>query len=171
MKAAFLDRDGTIIEDKNYLSTPMEIRFSKGAIPGLRLLRERGFELFIVTNQSGVSRGYLSLNRLFEIHKELTLRLKSEGIPIRGILFCPHHPREGCTCRKPSPRLILRLIKEYPQINLEASVTVGDKETDVKMGRILGTRTVLIGENVNKSEADFVAKNLFEAVQWIVEGE
>lgn len=164
MKAVFLDRDGTIIQDRHYLLSPEGIRFLKGAFEGLKILKKSGFKIFIVTNQSGVGRGFLSLPRLNEINKEILLRLKAQGLYVNGVYFCPHHPKENCTCRKPKPRLVLRILKEYPEIEPRRSVTVGDKESDVLFGKILGTKNVLISkENEVSTEADFVARDLKEA--------
>lgn len=168
MKAVFVDRDGTIIRDLHYLSTPDGIRFLEGALPGLRILRESGFGIFIVTNQSGVGRGFLSLERLQAINRELLLRLSREGVRVKGIYFCPHHPKEGCTCRKPKPRLALRILREFPEIDLKMSATIGDKPSDLLFGEALGTKRVLISRSQMKDErADFVARNLKEAALWL----
>jgi len=173
VKAAFIDRDGTLIEDCHYLSSPEGIRFKRGTIEGLRILRSFGFKIFVVTNQSGVARGYLSLERVKEVNRMIILRLEAEGIYIKGIYFCPHHPREDCTCRKPKPRLAKRILKEFPEIDLNSSVTIGDKDSDILFGKILGTKTILVSGKKSygmQREADFVARDLKEAASWIVSG-
>jgi histidinol-phosphate phosphatase family protein len=166
MRAVFLDRDGTLIEDKNYLSTPLYIRFLPGVLDGLRLLKDSGFELFIVTNQSGVSRGFLSLERLFEIHRELIGRLKGEGISIKEVHFCPHHPGERCGCRKPGIHMLLRIKDRYPEIDFGSSFIIGDRESDILLGKNLGLKTVFVGGEV-PVKPDYTAENFYDASLWI----
>jgi len=169
MRAVFLDRDGTIIEDMVYLSDPERLRFLKGAVEGLRRLYSAGYELFVVTNQSGLKRGFLSLERLLVIHRKLDLLLRREGIIIKKFAFCPHHPNERCRCRKPETFMVKRILKEYPDINLEESYTVGDKYTDVLLGQKVGTKTILIGDrDAGKVRPDYIARDLLQASEIIL---
>ncbi|HDM90329.1 MAG: hypothetical protein DRQ06_01290 [Candidatus Hydrothermota bacterium] len=169
MRAVFLDRDGTIIEDMVYLSDPERLRFLKGAVEGLKRLYSAGYELFVVTNQSGLKRGFLSLERLLVIHRKLDLLLRREGIIVKKFAFCPHHPNERCRCRKPETFMVKRILKEYPDIDLEESYTVGDKYTDVLLGQKVGTKTILIGDrDAGKARPDYIARDLLQASEIIL---
>ncbi len=166
MKAVFLDRDGTIIRDVGYISSPEFIRFLPGAIEGLKKLQKMGFSLFIITNQSGIRRGYLSMERYHEINRELLLRLAGEHITIKAVEFCPDHPAELSRCRKPSSLMVNRLINKY-SINPSDSFFIGDRETDIEAGLNAGTRAILISSHNRITKAEFVAKNLKEAADYI----
>ena len=174
--AVFLDRDGTINRDPGYLSSHRQLRFFPRARKGLKLLAESGFLLFVVTNQSGIGRGFFTWEQLDEIHDRLREILAADGIRISEIAVCPHHPEENCDCRKPSPRLVLDLVEKY-SVNPGRSFFVGDKISDIQSGRNAGLRTVLMADPEKKSkpadadhrrEADYVAPDLYRAAQWIV---
>jgi len=144
MKAIFLDRDGTLIKNFHYLSSPERIRFTPCALDFLRLARKKEYLIFVITNQSGIKRGYFSRDRLEAIHRELLLRLKSEKIAIEGIFYCDHHPNERCSCRKPKPYLIKRVLFQYP-LDLAGSFMVGDRPEDVALGYSMGIKTIYLG--------------------------
>ena len=165
MKAAFFDRDATIIEDLIYLRDPERLRFLPHAIYGLLRFQGAGYLLFVVTNQSGVIRGFLSLDRMKRIHRRMLAELKAHGVRISGIRYCPHGVYEGCGCRKPGTRMIRSILDEHPEIDPSSSVVIGDRETDVLMGKAIGARTVLISERSGPfaSNPDFVARDLLEA--------
>ncbi|MEA2034136.1 MAG: HAD family hydrolase [Euryarchaeota archaeon] len=171
--AVFLDRDGTINFDSGYVSSPADLKIFPAALRGLKLLSEKGFSLFIVTNQSGLARGYFSENDLDDIHRRLLGDLKREGITIDEIAVCPHHPDEGCNCRKPSPLLVRRLANRHG-LDLRRSFFVGDKLTDIRTGINAGCRTVLITPPDSRQQAegeekpDYVAADLEEAARWII---
>lgn len=137
-RAIFLDRDGTIIEEKGYLNTPLFIRLKKGVIEGLQLLQKNGFYLFIVTNQSGVKRGWVSKKRVMRINRTLIQLLKEYKVFIKDIGVCFHHPKERCACRKPKPFMIFRLLKKYPEVNIKDSYVIGDRDSDVKLALNVG---------------------------------
>lgn len=173
--AVFLDRDGTINFDPGYLSSPRQLRIFPAARKGLKLLREKGFSLFIVTNQSGIGRGFFSRRDLDAVHKKLLGELEKDGIAIREIAFCPHHPDEGCDCRKPSPEMVHRLADKY-DIDLKKSFFVGDKPLDVLTGINAGCGTVLLAEPEKLSELrrrkewvepDYIAEDLQRAALFI----
>ncbi len=166
MKAIFLDRDGTIIKDVGYINSPEFIRFLPGAIEGLKKLQDLNFTLFIITNQSGIRRGYLSLERYHEINRELLLRLSAEHIHIKAVEFCPDHPSEQTGCRKPSPFMVKKLIEVY-SIDPSKSFFIGDRETDIEAGLNAGTRAILISSTDVSTKAEFIAKNLKEAADYI----
>src|ERR1051325_8327952 len=125
--AVFLDRDGTILTERKYLSTPRRMFFYLSAFKGLRRLGRNGFKLVIITNQSGVARGYFTLKDLHRINFIFRERLLSRGVKISGIYFCPHHPNAGCSCRKPKPMLARRAVREL-NLDLKRSYVIGDQE-------------------------------------------
>jgi D,D-heptose 1,7-bisphosphate phosphatase len=181
-KAVFLDRDGTIIIEKGYLASSDEVELYKGAPNALRMLKDNGFLLIVVTNQSAVARGLVSLDTIENIHHRMISILRKDGIELDGIYYCPHHPTEGineyvkdCDCRKPGTGLLERAVKEF-HIDLQRSYTVGDKLTDIEMAHGLSMKSVLVrtgyGESeINKIEGitpDFIATDLKEAAEWIL---
>lgn len=177
-KAVFLDRDGVV----NVFPGPGKFVLNWAAFefmpevqPQLKRLREAGFFLVLVTNQSGVGRGLMTLDDLHEIHVNMQAELGAHGLD--AIYFCPHHPDAGCTCRKPSPEMILRAAAEHG-LELAASFLVGDSGRDIEMGRAAGVRTTLCRENLPPSiesmEARYrperFSRSLGEAVDWILAG-
>ena len=174
-KAVFLDRDGTINVDIGYLGNPDDLIIIRRAKKGIKLLKDKGFFVFIVTNQSGVARKYFSTKGLKAINDRLISEFQRDGVKIDGIVFCPHHPRQKCRCRKPSPKMVKDLARQY-EINLEKSFFVGDKLIDVQTGKNAGCRTVLIDaettiliENEDDwAQPDFIGRDLLEAARWIV---
>lgn len=166
MKAIFLDRDGTIIKNVPYLNDPEKIEFLPYVIEGLKILISNGFNLFIVTNQSGVSRGLIKLKELKEIHKRIKNILKKEGIKIKDIVYCPHLPEDNCNCRKPKTGLIEILLKKY-KIDLKKSYLIGDKDEDILLAKNIRVKSVSVSDKVNV-KPDFIAKNFKEAVLWII---
>lgn len=161
----FLDRDGTIIVDKVYLNNPEEVEFIEGVKYGLKELVSLGFKIVIVTNQSGVARGLVKIENLDIIHKRIKEELKSEGVEIFKIYYCPHLPQENCECRKPK----LGMIKEIEHlIDKKRSFMIGDKETDVEFGKNLGIKTILITEDKDViSKADYLVNSFKDAVRII----
>lgn len=161
----FLDRDGTIIVDKVYLNNPEDVEFIEGVKYGLKELVSLGFKIVIVTNQSGVARGLVKIENLDLIHKRIKEELKSEGVEIFKIYYCPHLPQENCECRKPK----LGMIKEIEHlIDKKRSFMIGDKETDVEFGKNLGIKTILITEDKDIiSKADYLVNSFKDAVRII----
>jgi D-glycero-D-manno-heptose 1,7-bisphosphate phosphatase len=147
-----LDRDGTIIVERHYLSDPLQIEFLPGAINGLRQMLAMGLGLVVVTNQSAVGRGFFNEARLDLIHQRFRELLETEGIHLEGIYFCPHTPEDDCSCRKPKPGLIERAASEL-DFDLQASFVVGDKAADIEMGRRVRATTFLVRTGYG---ADFV---------------
>jgi D-glycero-D-manno-heptose 1,7-bisphosphate phosphatase len=168
-----LDRDGTIIVERHYLSDPLEIEFLPGAVTGLRTLRALGLGLVVVTNQSAVGRGIFDEGRLDLIHRRLCALLQAEGIQLEGIYFCPHRPDADCSCRKPKPTLIERAAKDL-DFDLQASFVIGDKPADIEMGRQVKATTFLVRTGYGAEFADdpavrpdYVADDLSSAAQMI----
>jgi D-glycero-D-manno-heptose 1,7-bisphosphate phosphatase len=149
---AVLDRDGTIIVERHYLSDPLQIEFLPGAINGLRQMLAMGLGLVVVTNQSAVGRGFFDEARLDSIHQRFCELLETEGIHLERIYFCPHTPEDDCSCRKPKPGLIERAASEL-DFDLQASFVIGDKPADIEMGRQVRATTFLVRTGYG---ADFV---------------
>jgi len=167
-KAVFLDRDGTVMVDTGYCHEPDKVKLIEGAAEGLRLLSDDGFFLVIITNQSGVGRGYFGEKDVVAVSTRLHEEFRARGADFDALFYCPHHPLDECDCRKPRPGLILRAASEH-NLDLHSSFTMGDQESDVEAGRYAGTRTVLISEQGRSSVlADFHAKTLIEAAQLIL---
>jgi heptosyltransferase-2 len=162
-KAVFLDKDGTIIEDKNYLNSFDDLVILPDVKEHLHRLKERGFKLIGITNQSGIARGIVDEPFV----RESNAYLQNE-LGIDDFYYCPHHPDENCACRKPEPLLIVRARTEH-SLNLKKSFVMGDKESDVALAENSGTRGVLIAAQPPENTcASFVAQNLQEAVDWIL---
>ena len=143
MRAVFLDKDGTLIEDVPYNVDPSRLRLTRGAAAGLRALQAAGFRLVVVTNQSGVARGFFPEARLDELHRGLDHLLASEGVLLDGFFYCPHADWDGCACRKPAAGLLRTAARDL-DIDLTHSWLVGDILDDVEAGRRAGCRTVLL---------------------------
>lgn len=175
MKAVFLDRDGTLIYEKPgvYLCDPKQVRLYKSTKPALALLSKSGFKLFMVSNQSGIGRGYFTEKEVNAVHNCLQHLLKPTRL--EEIVFCPHAPDEKCACRKPQPKMGLDLIKKY-HIDPQQSYMIGDKKADVEFGHALGCKSVLVttanGKNhlkkYPKLHPEKVATNLLNAAKFIV---
>jgi D-glycero-D-manno-heptose 1,7-bisphosphate phosphatase len=136
-----LDRDDTILDDPGYLQDPDAIRFLPGAVEGLLRFSKAGWPLVVVTNQSGIGRGYYGEPELAMVHGRFRDLLSRHGIELAGIYHCPHAPDEGCPCRKPEPRLAQRAAEELG-LCLTDSVMVGDKPSDLELGRVIGSKYV-----------------------------
>lgn len=139
IRAAFLDRDNTLVEDPGYNADPARITFMPGVIPGLRRLQNCGFTLFIVTNQSGIGRGYYSEDQFKAFQAALHTRFLNEGIEFAADYFCPHKPDENCDCRKPKPGMLLTAIEDW-NIDPARSVMIGDRPKDAMAAMAAGIR-------------------------------
>lgn len=139
-KAIFFDRDDTLLHDESYMYKPEQLSFINGTFEALRILQDKGYLLFIVTNQSGIGRGYFEEKDMHHFHKHMLEKLISENINIQEIVFCPHSPEDNCDCRKPSPKLINELCEKY-NIDKSQSYMVGDKDSDIKAGENAGMKS------------------------------
>jgi D-glycero-D-manno-heptose 1,7-bisphosphate phosphatase len=183
----FIDRDGTLTEEVGYVNHPKRLRLLPRASRAIRALNGAGVAAVVVTNQTGVARGYFSEEILHAVNAELVVQLKQAGAYLDGIYVCPHHPTEGqppyrmdCDCRKPKPGLLLRAAAELG-LDLRASVVVGDKSSDLVVAGAVGARSVLVltGYGLGEWEyrrasfpvmPDHVASDLLDAVEWILGG-
>lgn len=169
--AIFLDRDGTIIEDVGYIKKPQDVNFFPGSFTALLKLQQR-FLLFIVTNQSGISKGITSEDEVKQVNKYLVDTLESKGIFITQVFCCPHTNEDNCRCKKPKPYFI-NLAKELYQLDLKRSYIVGDHPSDVECGINAGITPIYLltghGEK-HKDDLDtntIIAKDILEAVKII----
>lgn len=141
--AVFLDRDGTILRERGYLDDPSRLHFYAHAMSAMRRLQRAGFSLVVVTNQSGVGRGYFTLERLAEVHAAFRRRLSNAGIGLDGLYFCPHRPDAGCACRKPGTGMPRRAARELG-LDLKNSYVVGDQDRDLQLGAAIGATPILV---------------------------
>ena len=147
-RVALIDRDGTIIVDRVYLADPEGIEFTPGAIEGLQLLRDAGFTLVLVTNQSGIARGYFDVARLEQIHARLRSMLAAEGLRLEAIYICPHGPDDGCDCRKPAPGMVKMAMRDLG-FGPDQAVLIGDSDADMGAAAasgVAGLRVTIGGE-------------------------
>lgn len=141
-RAVFLDRDGTLIEDLDYAREPERVRLLAGVAQALSQLRASGFQLVVVSNQSGIGRGIISEREARAVHERFVALLTDEGIELDAVKYCPHAPEEGCACRKPAPGMLTDAASELG-LDLRESFMVGDKDSDVEAGRRAGCRSIL----------------------------
>ena len=170
-----LDRDGTIVVEKHYLSDPDELELIDGAAAALRRLSELEVGLVVVTNQSGVGRGYFDVERVEAIHGRLQERLAAAGVELDAILYCPHHPEAGCGCRKPATGLAEQAAARLG-FDPARSFVVGDLPSDIGLGRALGATTLLVRtghgadtERRGRARPDHVVDDLAAAARRIEE--
>lgn len=168
-----LDRDGTIIVERHYLSDPDLVELLPGAASGLRQLRELGLGLVVVTNQSPIGRGYFDETRLELIHQRLVELLAAEGVELDGVYFCPHTPDDNCSCRKPRPGM-LKLAAQELNFELPDCFVIGDNTCDIELGRRVGATTFLVRTGYGAQVAaesvaspDYVVDDLQDAAQVI----
>ena len=176
--AVFLDRDGVVCENRaDYVKSWSEFTFVPGSIEAIASLALARIPVFIVTNQSAVGRGLLSRRELDKMHERMVDVLQGAGGAVESILVCPHHPDDGCDCRKPEPGLLLDAEKRFG-IDLSRSFLVGDAGSDIIAGARAGCSTVLVrtglgGETIRtkgwgKNKPDFVADDLVDASIWLL---
>ena len=161
-KAAFLDRDGTIIEEKHYIADPDDVVLARGAVAGLRGLRDLGYALVIVTNQSGIARGLYTDQAFHAVQDRVNALLNEHDIAIDAVFYCPHHPdfSGACDCRKPAPGMYQQAARKLG-IDLAASVYIGDRLKDVLPARDFGGRGILVRTGYGGEESE-------EAPDWIM---
>lgn len=168
--AVFLDRDGTLMRDVDYCGDPQDVHLFARTAEALRKLKKAGYKLIIVTNQSAIGRGYFNEAAYRAVEREVARQLGEDLID--ATYFCPHAPNYECECRKPRPGMILQGAREH-RLDLGRSFFIGDKQSDVECGRNAGVTTVLVrtgyGANVDAKAADFVAKDLAEAADLILQ--
>ena len=174
----FLDRDGTLNYDPGYLKSAAELRLLPGVTTALARLKTAGARLVVITNQSGISRGFLTLKDLEAIHARLQGMLEQEDAALDAIYFCPHHPDDGCRCRKPGTAMVERAVSEL-QLDLKRSYVVGDHIRDVQLARNIGAKAVLLASGKvdaqarellksEQAEPNVIVASMAEAAEWIL---
>ena len=185
-KAVFLDRDGTINEEVGYVNHIERFHLLPRVGQAIRLLNQHGWKAVVITNQSGVARGYFPESLVHQVHQKMQYLLKGEGAYLDGIYYCPHHPdigippyRQNCRCRKPATGLIEEAVKAL-DLDCSRSYVVGDRGMDIEFARQVGSKAILVLTGYGKGEweyfrdhwkvkPDYVAQDLLEAVQWILQ--
>jgi len=182
--AVFVDRDGTLIEEVGYLDRPDRVQLYPWSVAAIRALNRAGVRVVMVTNQSGVARGFFTETVVEEVHARISEELAAGGAHLDAYYYCPHHPdgriREyarACDCRKPGRALVDRAVDEF-NIDLTRSFAVGDRWFDVGLARAVGARGILVRTGYGAREersapdglaADAVVNNFVEAASWILE--
>lgn len=182
----FFDRDGTIIEEKNYLSQAADLKLLGGVISGLQKLKTLGMPFYLITNQAGIAHGFFTEEQLRLIQNALADLLLESALEFRATFYCPHHPaaelpeyRSDCSSRKPNPELLYQAAR-FDKLNLKHSYIIGDKLSDIEAGRRAGTRTILVLTGYGAVEykktspdqkPDFIASNIDTAADWIIRQE
>ena len=176
--AVFLDRDGTIAEEVGYLNHISRFRMFPFAADAIRRLNEAGLPVMVVTNQSGVGRGYFPEALVDEVHELMTRQLAAAGARLDAIYYCPHTSAEGCESRKPKPGMLERAAREHA-LDLKRSFVVGDRSADIELAHNAGARGILVRTGYGEGELawhvprwpiqpDYVAQTLTEAADWIL---
>jgi len=167
--AVFVDRDGTIIEDRDYCSDPNDVKVFPGVPEALRRLKSNGFKIIIITNQSGIGRGLLTLEQYRTVETEVLGQLGANLID--ATYFCPDLPGQHSICRKPAPGMIIEATREH-QIDLSRSFLVGDKEIDIECAHNAGVRSIRVKtgpqRDATDSKADWIAQDLPAAAEIIL---
>ncbi len=180
--AVFLDRDGTVNVEENFISSPAQLKLIPHAGEAIRELNNLGTKVFIITNQSGVARGYFSEEAVLGVHDALKQLLKLEGAFVDDFFYCPHLPgapveryNTECDCRKPKPGMLIQAKKKY-SVDLRRSFVVGDRCIDIAAGKAVGAYTVMVStgygaeEIVNcRNQPDRFVADLLDGVQYIGE--
>ncbi len=176
----FLDRDGVINIDKGYVYKIEDFEFEKDAVAGLKLLAQNGFEFIIVTNQSGIGRGYYTEEDYHRFNNYVVAELKKNGIKILKSYFSPYHPeglgkyKKNSPCRKPGTGMIKQAAKNF-KIDIKKSWMIGDKRADVKCGKNFGIKSILVrtgkggADEKHKTDVEFIADNLLDAAKYIIQ--
>lgn len=185
-QAVFIDRDGAICREVGYLRDPLQLQLLPGAADAIRLFNRIGLKTIVITNQSGVARGYLNEDTLAAIHRTMSELLGQNGACLDGIYYCPHHPegtvnryRYDCDCRKPATGLLKRAALEH-DLRLSGSYLIGDKLTDIECAYRAGVKAILVLTGYGAEEYKtmtasgfmqpaFIAADLLDAAGWIIQ--
>jgi histidinol-phosphate phosphatase family protein len=172
-RAVFLDRDGTINEEREYLSSPDGLVLINGAVKAIRMINEAGLLAVVITNQSGIGRGYFTEEAVDAVHRRLSEMVGEGGGRFDAFYHCPHHPEEGCGCRKPATGLIERAAEDLG-IDPSNSYVIGDKAIDIELATRCGAQGVLVLTGYGSEQQgwiepppDFIAHDILAAAEWI----
>ncbi len=173
-RAVLLDRDGTIIRDAHYCSRVEDVELLPKAGEGLKLLSDCGFRLLVITNQSGLARGFFNEDTLGRIHQTMRVKLAAFGARLDAIYYCPHHPNDMCDCRKPNPKLVYQATKDW-EIDLNESFVIGYRLTDIQMAKAVGCKAVMIESEYTENDLkgssvvpDCIMPDIESAARWII---
>lgn len=170
--AVFLDRDGTIMVDTGYPKYARQVKLIPGAVDALKAFQEKGFLIIIVSNQSGIGRGYMTRAQANNVHKRVISLLERSGVTIDEACYCPHAPEDECDCRKPSPTMLLDASRKF-NIDLSSSFMIGDREVDIETGKRAGCRTVRLRAGDDKKPgsvaADYENDNWIELARYVLD--
>lgn len=165
----FLDRDDTLVPDLPYRNTPDGLTLFPNAAKGLRLLRENGFRLILLSNQSGIHRGRITVEQLMGIHRRMEELLAGEGVQLDAAFYCPHTPDEACDCRKPLPGMIHAASENF-SLDFEPACMIGDRKADIQLGIATGITPIQLQlpgrERIEGAE--YAATDLLDAAQWFL---
>jgi histidinol-phosphate phosphatase family protein len=166
--AVFLDRDGTLIDDKGFLGDPAGVELLPTVVDALKLLAEHDYATIVISNQSGIARGLLDDAKVRSVNAEIVRQLADDAIAIDGWYWCPHYDA-GCDCRKPEPALLHRAVREHG-LTLAGAAMVGDRGSDVELGHRVGIPGIVVPGPLAYvgPEPDLRAQTLLEAAEWIV---
>lgn len=168
--AIFLDRDGTINEDTDYVGEPERFKLLPNVIEGLKKIQSIGYKIVIITNQAGIGLGYFSKEDFYKVNRKMFELLAPHNIIIDKIYFCPHSKGDNCKCRKPNTALIERAAEEL-NLDIEGSYMIGDKTQDIELGKRFGCKTIKVktGHQDNEFDVkpDYIAKDLLDAAEFI----
>jgi D-glycero-D-manno-heptose 1,7-bisphosphate phosphatase len=170
-KAIFLDRDGVINKEKNYLYKKEDFEFIDGVFDACKYFQKLGYQLIIITNQSGIARGYYQEEDFQKLTQWMLRKFTNQGLRILDVFFCPHGPESTCNCRKPKPGMLLEARGKY-NIDMKNSWMIGDKEADVQAANAAGVEnTILVktGHNIDEtnSDAKFILKSMQDTIEII----
>ncbi len=167
-KAVFIDRDGTINRDVPYCSRPEDFELLPGVGEGISLLKESGYKIIVVTNQSGIARGFFTEEMLEKIHNKMKKDLAQYNASVDAVYYCPHHPDDKCDCRKPNPKMIFDAAKDF-NINISQSYVIGDSDKDAEAGKRAGCKKALIvNQNITAIAAEGKFFSFVEAANWLL---
>jgi D-glycero-D-manno-heptose 1,7-bisphosphate phosphatase len=176
--AVFLDRDGTIAEEVGYLNHVSRFRMFPFVAAAIRRLNEAKYPAIVITNQSGVGRGYFPDSLIHAVHELMTKQLAKEGAHIDALYYCPHKGDDACACRKPKPGMLERAAREH-HLDLRRSFVVGDRYGDIQLAHRVGARAIMVRTGYGEGEIqwhsrqwpappDFIAENVADATDWIL---
>ena len=164
-----MDRDGTINRDMHYSADVSRLRVFKNAATAIKKLNDAGYKVIVISNQSGIARRYFKKKDVEKLNKIIIDRLGKRKAKIDAVYFCPHHPDENCSCRKPKSGMILKAKKDF-NLDIKNSYMVGDMQSDIDLAKNVGAKSVFVltGAGIDVKGADYTAKDILDAAEWIV---
>ncbi len=174
-----IDRDGTLITEQDYLKDPKKVKFLAGSLAGLKRLYHAGYALVVVSNQSGVGRGLMTLSDVKKVTARFCQLVQRAGVRLAGVYWCPHHPNVNCACRKPKLGMVRQAARALKR-SYRGSISIGDKWCDVQLGKSTGGQGILVrtghGRQTLRTKGThpdpvFIARNFASAARWILQNQ